>query len=640
MPIHRTTPSKPLEDYGLIGNMLSAALVARDGSIDWLCLPHFNSPACFAALLGDESNGRWQIRPRGADFQMERRYVPGTAVLETRYTTATGTVTVFDFMPLSDDENRVDLVRLLRGDEGHVDMEMELVLRFNYGQAVPWVRKRDYGLSAVAGPDAVEIHTHIPMKGKDMKTAARFRVRKDETPAFTLSYHPSHKAPHFVPDRGESLDRTVAWWREWSKRCRGDEAQPRWHEAIVRSMITLKLLTFRPTGGMVAAPTTSLPERLGGERNWDYRYCWLRDSAMILYALLNGGYRDEAEDWRQWLLRATSGHPDQLQIMYGLSGERYLPEFELPWLPGYAKSPPVRVGNAASTQVQMDIYGEVIDTLHAAREADLAPVEHAWRLQRVLLQPLRKHWNTRDHGIWEVRGPRRAFTHSRVMCWVAFDRAIKSMERFGLDGPDEELRMLRDKVHADVCQHGYDPQLNSFVQSYGGKALDASLLLIPQVGFLPIDDPRVVGTIKAIEQRLLREDGLVYRYDTTQTDDGLPAGEGVFLACSFWLADAYVMQGRMDEARALFDRLLDLRNDLGLLAEEYDPIRKRLVGNFPQGFSHIGLVNTAYNLIKASGPAQQRAASSAPHNGSASRDKGAGEAPPQAHEKSQASDEK
>ncbi|OWT75775.1 MULTISPECIES: glycoside hydrolase family 15 protein [unclassified Achromobacter] len=617
--------SKPLEDYGLIGNMLSAALVARDGSIDWLCLPHFNSPACFAALLGNESNGRWQLRPRAAECRTTRRYVPGTAVLETCHETATGKVTVFDFMPLSDDEHRVDVVRLIRGDEGHVEMDMELILRFNYGQAVPWVRRRDYGLSAVAGPDAVEIHTQVPMKGEDMKTTSRFTVHKGETPAFTLSYHPSHKSPHFVPDRGESLDRTIGWWREWSKRCRGDaEHHPIWHDAIVRSMITLKLLTFRPTGGMVAAPTTSLPERLGGERNWDYRYCWLRDSAMILYALLNGGYRDEAEAWRHWLMRATSGLPDQLQIMYGVSGERQLPEFELPWLPGYENSKPVRIGNAASTQIQMDIYGEVIEALHAAREAELAPLEHAWRLQRVLLQPLKKHWNTRDHGIWEVRGPRRAFTHSRVMCWVAFDRAIKSIERFNLDlqGSKEELVALRDKVHADICEHGFDPKLNSFVQSYGSKALDASLLMIPQVGFLPIDDPRVTGTVKAIEQRLLRDDGLVYRYDSTQTDDGLPDGEGVFLACSFWLADVYVMQGRMDDARALYNRLLGLRNDLGLLAEEYEPVSKRLIGNFPQGFSHIGIVNTGYNLMKAtSGPAQQRASSSAPHNGDAPHQK-------------------
>ncbi|MFC4275891.1 glycoside hydrolase family 15 protein [Achromobacter aloeverae] len=627
---HTSSPSKPLEDYGLIGNMLSAALVARDGSIDWLCLPYFNSPACFAALLGDESHGRWQIRPRDPGCRTTRRYVPGTAVLETVHETDTGKVTVFDFMPLSEDEQRVDVVRLIRGDEGRVDMEMELVLRFNYGQAVPWVRRRDYGLSAVAGPDAVELHTQLPLSGEDMKTKSRFTVHKGDTPAFTLSYHPSHKQPHFVPDRSESLDRTIAWWREWSKRCRGDaENHPRWHEAIVRSMITLKLLTFSPTGGMVAAPTTSLPERLGGERNWDYRYCWLRDSAMILYALLNGGYRDEAEAWRHWLMRATSGLPEQLQIMYGVSGERHLPEFELPWLPGYENSRPVRIGNAASTQIQMDIYGEVIEALHAAREARLAPVEHAWRLQRVLLQPLKKHWNTRDHGIWEVRGPRRAFTHSRVMCWVAFDRAIKSIERFNLDlnGSKEELVALRDKVHDDVCRHGFDAKLNSFVQSYGGKALDASLLMIPQVGFLPIDDPRVEGTIAAIEQRLLR-DGLVYRYDTKQTDDGLPDGEGVFLACSFWLADAYVMQGRMDEARALYDRLLGLRNDLGLLAEEYDPVAKRLVGNFPQGFSHIGLINTGYNLMKAaSGPAQQRASSSAPRNGDAQHHGPAGDVP-------------
>jgi GH15 family glucan-1,4-alpha-glucosidase len=607
--------SKPLEDYGLIGNMLSAALVSRDGSIDWLCLPHFNSAACFAALLGTEEHGCWHLRPRGA-FDTTRRYVPGTAVLETCFRTATGTVTLLDFMPLSDDEERVDVVRIVRCDHGHVDMDMDLVLRFNYGQAVPWVRRRDYGMSAVAGPDAVELHTRVPLEGKDLRTVSHFTLQAGEHAPFTLSYHPSHKVPHFVPDRMESLDRTVAWWKEWSKRCRTDHRFPAWHEAIVRSLITLKMLTFRPTGGMVAAPTTSLPENLGGKRNWDYRYCWLRDSSLTLYALLNAGYRDEAEAWRQWLMRASAGHPDQLQIMYGIAGERSLPEMEIPWLPGYENSKPVRVGNAASAQVQMDIYGELIDTLHAAREAELAPLEQAWRLQRILLAPLERNWNIEDHGIWEVRGPRRAFTHSRLMCWVGFDRAIKSAERFDLQGPVERWRAVREEIHADICAHGFDAELNSFVQYYGGKALDASLLLIPQVGFLPADDPRVAGTIRAIENGLMR-DGLVMRYAPEQVDDGLLEDEGVFLACSFWLADAYVMQGRVDEAAALFNRLLTLRNDLGLLAEEYDPVRKRLVGNFPQGFSHIGLVNSAYNLLQAHGPAQQRSHSAAPHNGSA-----------------------
>jgi GH15 family glucan-1,4-alpha-glucosidase len=612
--------SKPIEDYGLIGNMLSAALVSRDGSIDWLCLPHFNSAACFAALLGTEEHGCWHLRPRG-EFTSRRRYIQGTAVLETRFETATGAATVYDFMPLSDDEERVDVVRIVRGDHGHVDIDMDLVLRFNYGQAVPWVRRRDYGISAVAGPDAVELHTRAPLEGKDLRTVSRFTVHPGEHVPFTLSYHPSHKVPHFVPDRLESLDRTVAWWKEWSKRCRTDKRFPEWHEAIVRSLITLKLLTYRPTGGIVAAPTTSLPENLGGSRNWDYRYCWLRDSALTLYALLNAGYREEAEAWRMWLMRTSAGHPNQLQIMYGIAGERSLPEMEIPWLPGYENSKPVRIGNAASAQIQMDIYGELIDTLHTAREAELAPLEQAWRLQRVLLAPLEHGWNTDDHGIWEVRGPRRAFTHSRLMCWVGFDRAIKSTERFGLQGPVDRWRRTRDTIRADILRHGFDSELNSFVQCYGGKSLDASLLLIPQVGFLPIDDPRVTGTIQAIEKGLMR-DGLVMRYVPEQSNDGLAQDEGVFLACSFWLADAYVMQGRLDEAVALFERLLDLRNDLGLLAEEYDPVRRRLVGNFPQAFSHIGLINTAYNLLQAQGPARQRSRSAAPHNGSATHGEG------------------
>lgn len=607
--------SKPLEEYGLIGNMLSAALVARDGSIDWLCLPNFNSPACFAALLGDADHGTWRLGPRNGTCKITRRYVPGTAVLETHFESPTGTATLFDFMPLSDDQERVDVVRIVRGGRGHVEMDMEMILRFNYGQAMPWVRHRDYGLSAVAGPDAVELHTRAPLEGKDMKTVSRFEVHEGQSVSFTLSYHPSHKAPHFVPDHTESLERTISWWQEWSKRCRGDDYYPKWKEAIVRSLITLKLLTFRPTGGIVAAPTMSLPEKLGGTRNWDYRYSWLRDSSLTLYALLNAGYREEAEAWRQWLLRASAGHPDQLQIMYGIAGERYLPESEIPWLPGYENSRPVRLGNAAAEQLQLDVYGELIETLYAARTADLAPLGEAWRLQRVLLDPLEHKWTQLDHGIWEVRGPQRAFTHSRVMCWVAFDRAIKSTERFGLKGPVEQWRKVRDEIHADICKNGYDPERGSFVQHYGGKALDASLLLIPQVGFLPIDDPRITGTIAAIEQDLLRN-GLVLRYSTDQVEDGLPDDEGAFLACSFWLADAYVMQGRMDEAAELFERLLGLRNDLGLLAEEYDPVQKRLVGNFPQGFSHIGLVNTAYNLLKAHGPAQQRATGQAASNGS------------------------
>ena len=603
--------SKPIEDYGVIGNMVSACLIGRDGSIDWLCLPHFDSAACFASLLGGPEHGRWLLAPDEPILRSSRRYVPGTAVLETRFETATGACTLIDFMPLTDDEEKVDVVRIVRGEAGQVSMHMELVLRFNYGQAVPWVRRRDYGLSAIAGPDAVELHTRVALEGRDMKSIARFTVRENESVPFTLSYHRSHKTPHFVPDRSEILDRTVSWWQEWSKRCRYDIEHDAWREAVIRSLITLKLLTFKPSGGIVAAPTTSLPEAIGGARNWDYRYCWLRDSALTLYALLNAGYREEAEAWRQWLLRVAAGHPEQLRIMYGIAGERWLPENEVSWLPGYEGSLPVRVGNEAVGQVQLDVYGELIETLHAAREAKLAPLAEAWQLQGVLLDHLESIWREPDHGIWEVRGDLHAFTHSRLMCWVAFDRAIKSAEHFGLEGRVDRWRKLRDEIHADICQNGFDAELNSFVQYYGGKSLDASLLLIPQVGFLPADDPRVAGTVAAIERDLVR-DGYVLRYSTDEVDDGVGGHEGAFLVCSFWLADAYAMLGRLDDATRLFERILAVRNDLGLLAEEYDPVRARLVGNFPQGFSHIGLINTAFNLIDARGPAQQRSHQTAP----------------------------
>lgn len=603
--------SRPLEDYALIGNMLSAALVGHDGSIDWLCLPRFDSPACFAALLGDAGNGRWRIAPKGRVTHRSRRYLPDTAVLETRFQTESGVATLTDFMPLSDDQEKIDLVRIVTGVEGEVELEMELALRFGYGKAIPWVRRRDYGLSAVAGPDAIELHTQLPLQGKNMTTCARFTVAAGESVPLTLSYHPSHREPHFVTDRQESLERTCSWWREWVKRGSFERLPDSWREPVVRSLITLKMLIYAPTGGIVAAPTTSLPEAIGGERNWDYRYCWLRDSALTLYALLNAGYRDEAEAWRQWLLRAVAGHPQQLQIMYGIAGERWLPEVEMPWLAGYEDSRPVRVGNGAAGQTQIDVYGELLDTLHAAREAELQPQAEAWQLQRVLLDHLEETWRTLDRGIWEVRGEPRAFTHSRMMAWVAFERAIASAEHFDLDGPVDRWKQVRDAIHDDICTHGFNRDKNSFVQFYGGDALDASLLLMPQVGFLPPDDPRVIGTIEAIERELMR-DGFVLRYSTEETDDGLAGREGAFLACSFWLVDAYVLCGRHEDARALFDRLLALRNDVGLLAEEYDPVAGRLVGNFPQGFSHIGLINTAHNLIETEGPARQRARETAP----------------------------
>ena len=603
--------SKPIEDYALIGNMISAALVAKDGSIDWLCLPRFDSAACFAALLGGREHGRWLIAPKDAATKVSRRYLPDTAVLETRFETPTGVVTLTDFMPLTDDEEKVDLVRIVTGVSGEVAMAMELVLRFNYGEAVPWVRRRDYGLSAVSGPDAVELHTDLPLEGRNMTTHADFLVRAGDSVPFTFSYHRSHRTPHFVPDRIESRNRTVSWWREWSSHCtfKGER-----RDAVLRSLITLKLLTYHPTGGIVAAPTTSLPEAIGGSRNWDYRYGWIRDSTLTLYALLNGGYRAEAEAWREWLLRAAAGHPQQLNIMYGISGERWLPETEVPWLPGYENSRPVRIGNGAADQKQLDVYGELMDVLHAAREAELAPLDESWQFQKSLLDHVERVWREPDNGIWEVRGPPLAFTHSRLMCWVAFDRAVKSVERHGLDGPVERWRSVRDTIRADILENGFCERKNSFVQHYGGEALDASLLLMPQLGFLDRDDPRLAGTVGAIERELLR-DGFVLRYATEEVDDGVGGSEGAFLACSFWLADAYVMLGRTDDANVLFDRLLGLRNDVGLLAEEYDPVAKRLVGNFPQGFSHIGLVNTACNLAGAHGPAMQHSERVAPTDG-------------------------
>jgi len=591
-------PHRRIEDYGLIGNMHSAALIGRDGSIDWLCLPRFDSAACFAALIGTVDNGRWRVAPAGAIRATSRRYLPDTAVLETRFETATGAATVTDFMPLASEADKVNLVRIVTGVSGSVDMEMELVLRFEYGHAVPWVRKRDYGLSAVAGPNAVQFHTNVPLKSENMKTRAAFTVTEGDLVRMTLSYHPTIGAPQFVPDCMESLERTVNWWREWIRSSRIGELDERLREAMVRSAITLKLLTYAPTGAIVAAPTMALPERIGGDRNWDYRYCWLRDSSLTLQALLRSGFRGEAEDWRQWLLGAIAGAPEQLQILYSISGERWLPEHEIPWLAGFEDSRPVRLGNAASNQTQLDVYGEVVNALHLARAADLQQSQEAWSLQKVLLAKLEDIWQSPDCGIWEVRGEPRAFTHSRMMCWVAFDRAVDNAERYGLDGPVERWRKLRETIHADVCAHGFDPKLNSFVQTYGGKALDASLLLMPQVGFLPASDPRVLGTIAAIERNLTR-DGFVLRYSTADTDDGLAGDEGAFLVCSFWLADAYVMCGRLDDARALLRRLMALRNDLGLLAEEYDPAARRQLGNFPQAFSHIGLINTLRNVAEA-----------------------------------------
>jgi GH15 family glucan-1,4-alpha-glucosidase len=597
--------SRRIEEYGFIGNMLSCALVARDGSIDWLCLPRFDSDACFAALLGTEENGRWLIAPKGEVVRVTRRYRPGTAILETSFETAEGAVTLIDFMPLAEDEEHVDILRIVRGDRGHVAMGLELVLRFDYGQTAPWVNRTDYGLRAVAGPDALELRTPVELEGKEMRTLASFSVGAGAEVPFALTWHPSHRPPTRRWDPAERLAETESWWREWSGACtfaRGE--QHPWREAVVRSLVTLKGLTFQPTGGIMAAATTSLPEAIGGERNWDYRYCWIRDATLTLLALLTSGYRDEARAWREWMLRAAAGNLKQLQIMYGLAGERLLTEIELPWLPGYEGSRPVRIGNAAYSQLQIDVYGELLDALHVGRKFMLEPSQASWSFQKVLLADLEEKWREPDEGIWEVRGGRRHFTHSRLMAWVAFDRGVKAVEDFGLTGPVEHWRAVREEIRDDILTNGWSGKRDSFVQYYGGDALDASLLLIPSVGFLPPDDPRVISTVEAIQRELV-EDGLVLRYRPEETPDGLRGNEGTFLVCSFWLVDALTMLGRLDEAEALFEHLLSLRNDLGLLAEEYDPRNGRQLGNFPQAFSHVGLVNAANNLISARGPAER-----------------------------------
>ncbi len=542
----------PVGDYGLIGNAVSAALVSRDGSIDWLCLPRFDSPACFAALLGDRSHGRWRIA--AADTKKRtRRYRPDTAILETRFETPTGVATVIDFMPPTEDEKKLDLVRIVRGEKGRVSMEMDLVIRFNYGSAVPWVRRRDYGLSAVAGPDAVELHTPVTLSGHNMHTTAAFDVRAGMQVPFTLSYHPAHTDPHFVRDSGESLTRTMQFWRNWIEPFQRRDCPAHWNDALARSLITLKLLTYKPTGGVIAAPTTSLPETPSGARNWDYRFCWLRDSALTLYALVNAGFRAEASAWREWLLRAVAGRPEDIQIMYGAAGERWLPESELPWLPGYGGARPVRIGNGAARQLQLDVFGELMETLHTAREAGLPSATDAWDLEVVLLARLETLWRSKDRGIWEVRGDPKVFTHSRVMCWAAFDRAILSAARFGLPGPVARWRRIRDSIRRDVMAHGIDPR-GRFVQHYGGTNLDASLLLLVQLGFVPPSDPRFRRTLKGIEDELM-DGGFVRRYLPERTDDGFAgAPEGVFLPCNFWLADAYVMAKRFDDAEAMFER--------------------------------------------------------------------------------------
>jgi GH15 family glucan-1,4-alpha-glucosidase len=593
----------PLETYGFIGNMHSAALVGLDGSMDWLCLPGFDSDACFAALLGTPENGRWRITPEGEPARITRRYREGTPILETRFETSAGAVTLIDFMPLPERRDQVDVMRLVRGDRGCVDMVSDMVFRLGYGRIIPWLRRRSYGLSAIAGPDGLQVRTPVALRSKDMTTHGRFTVRAGDRVPFVLTWFPSHRAEPGAKDPEEALARTEDWWRDWSTRC---VPASRWHTAVQRSLITLKAMTYQPTGAIVAAPTTSLPEDIGGERNWDYRYCWIRDATLTLYALLSSSYVEEARAWREWLQRAAAGDPQDLQIMYGIAGERWLGERELPWLPGYGGSRPVRVGNAAHRQLQLDVFGELMDVFHVARRHHVETHEESWGLQRVLIDYLEEHWTEPDSGIWEIRGPPRQFTYSKVMSWVAVDRAVKAVECHGLDGPVDRWRALRQTMRDDICRNGFNQRRNSFVQTYGGDSVDASLLGMAQVGFLAPDDPRFVGTVRAIEQDLM-ENGLLLRYRNHDGVDGLPGREGVFLACSFWLVDAYALMGRLDEANELFDRLLTLRNDLGLLSEEYDPRHKRLVGNYPQAFSHIALAISAHNLASANPPAKDRA---------------------------------
>ena len=586
-----------IEDYGLIGDLQTAALVGRNGSIDWLCFPRFDSGACFAALLGHERDGRWLLAPACEIERVERRYHGRSLVHELDFHTAQGVVRVTDFMPPRGTDP--DVVRIVEGLEGSVPMRMELVIRFDYGSIVPWVRRLDDETRiAVAGPDALALRTPIPVRGENLSTVAEFTAEPGERHPFVLTWYPSHHEPPRKITPEHAFDDTCTFWDEWIGR---SAYGGRYEEAVSRSLMVLKAMTYAPTGGLVAAPTTSLPERLGGVRNWDYRYCWLRDATFALAALVQNGFIEEAGAWRGWLLRAVAGDPDDLQIMYGPAGERRLTELELSWLDGYESSRPVRVGNGASEQFQLDVYGEVLDVLYQARRSGLPADDSAWALCRHLLRSLESRWREPDEGIWEVRGPRRHFTHSKVMAWVALDRGLRLVDELGRKGPAERWRQLRDEVHAEVLERGYDEELGSFVQSYDSKRLDASLLTIPLVGFLPPDDPRVRGTLEAVRRELL-VDGFVqrYRHDEEIEDvDGLPPGEGAFFLCSFWFVDNLVLLGELDEAEAMFERLLSLRNDLGLLSEEYDARAERLVGNFPQAFSHIGLVNTALRLERA-----------------------------------------
>ncbi len=589
-----------IEDYALIGNCLSAALVSRFGSIDWLCWPRFDSAACFAALLGTHDNGRWQLFPATRPFAITRRYRPDTLILETEFTTPEGRVALIDFMV----PEKATVVRIVAGHEGSVPMHMDLALRFEYGSAVPWVTRLNHGsgMRAIAGPDQVVLTSDVPLKGRKLTTVADFTVSADQRVHFVMSHAPSHEASPVPPDAEQALADADAAWTAWSAR---GTYRGRWRDAVQRSLLTLKALSYHPTGGIVAAPTTSLPEWPGGQRNWDYRFCWLRDATFTLLALMHVGYREEAQAWGAWLHRSVAGTPAQVQTLYGLSGERWILEWEVPWLSGYQGAKPVRIGNAASSQLQLDVYGELIDALFQEWEGGLTAAGASWPLVTPLIEHLETQWQLPDESIWEIRGDPQHFVFSKAMCWVAMDRAVRAAEKWHLPAPLERWRALRQQIHDTTCQQGFNPAKNSFVQAFGSETLDASLLLLPLVGFLPADDPRMVGTVAAIGQELMA-DGLIRRYHTHQTEDGLPAGEGVFLACSFWYVDNLTLQGRHAEASAMFERLLGLCNDVGLLAEEYDPRDKRQLGNFPQAFSHLALINSALNLSNHQGPVQRR----------------------------------
>ena len=586
--------SHPIEDYAMIGDCRTAALVARDGAIEWLCLPRFDSPACFAKLLGGEEHGYWRVGTRDPQAKITRAYRGDSLVLETEHGTAKGKVRVVDFMPTGTEGPQI--VRLVEGLAGEVEMRMELAIRFEYGRTVPWVTRTGWhDLRAVAGPDTLILRADVATRGEDQRTVSDFVAKEGQCVAFALAWGRSHEIDPRPVDPKIALSETNRFWAGWAEKCRYDGPSP---GAVRRSLATLKALTYLPTGGIVAAPTTSLPENIGGVRNWDYRFCWLRDSTFCLVALMDAGYVEEALAWRGWLARAVAGNPEQTQILYGIGGERLIPEIELEWLSGYQNSRPVRIGNAASNQLQLDIFGEVADAMYQAKLRDLPSVEGGWEHTLSLMSHLAEIWEGPDEGIWEVRGPRQQFVHSKVMAWLAFDRTIKRGEARERKAPYAEWRKIRDAIHAQVCEQGFDRELGSFVQAYGSKTLDASLLRIPVVGFLPPQDERVRGTVAAIERELMA-DGLVLRYRTEETKDGLPVGEGAFLPCSFWYADNLVLLGRLEEAKELFDRLIGLCNDVGLLAEEYDPRARRMLGNFPQAFSHVALVNTALRLAQA-----------------------------------------